>query len=95
MLFSIFCTDSFPCRKLIVKRTANFQTEARGFDFAHFVYVGGERLFLKCGHQGAYCSSPRYMSVEVRWNETDRGNPKNSEINLSQCRFVHHKSHTD
>jgi hypothetical protein len=23
------------------------------------------------------------------WNDTDRGNPKNSEKNLFQCHFVH------
>jgi hypothetical protein len=30
----------------------------------------------------------------VRYN-IDRGKPKNSEENLSQCHFVHHKSHVD
>jgi hypothetical protein len=29
------------------------------------------------------------------WNEIDRENPKYSGINLSQCLFVHHKSHMD
>jgi hypothetical protein len=28
-----------------------------------------------------------------RWNDIDRGKPKNSETNLYQCLFVHHKSH--
>jgi hypothetical protein len=30
-----------------------------------------------------------------RWNEIDRGRPKYSEKNLSQCHFVRHKSHVD
>jgi hypothetical protein len=28
-------------------------------------------------------------------NEIDRGKPKYSEKNLSQCHFDHHKSHMD
>jgi hypothetical protein len=33
--------------------------------------------------------------MEHRWNEIDRGKPKYSERNQSQCHFVHHKSHMD
>jgi hypothetical protein len=36
-----------------------------------------------------------YEFGERRWNDIDRGKPKKSEKNLSQCYFVHHKSHMD
>jgi len=29
------------------------------------------------------------------WNDSDRVKPKYSEKKLSQCHFVHHKSHMD
>jgi hypothetical protein len=33
--------------------------------------------------------------MDHRCNEIDRGIPKYSEKNLSQCHFLHHKSHMD
>jgi hypothetical protein len=36
-----------------------------------------------------------FLVMEYRWNEIDRGKPKNSGKNLSQCHFVRHKSHMD
>jgi hypothetical protein len=36
-----------------------------------------------------------FQVMEQRWNETDRGKPKYSGKNLSQCHLVHHKSHMD
>jgi hypothetical protein len=31
------------------------------------------------------------MSMELWWYDTDRGNPKYSEKNVSECQSVHHK----
>jgi hypothetical protein len=44
----------------------------------------------------AYYAFPIWYEFGERmWNDTDRENPKNSEKNLSQCQFVHHKSQID
>jgi hypothetical protein len=36
-----------------------------------------------------------FQAMENGWNEIDRGKPKYSGKNLSQCHFFHHKSHMD
>jgi hypothetical protein len=36
-----------------------------------------------------------FLVMEQRWNEIERGKPKNSGENLSQGHFVRHKSHMD
>jgi hypothetical protein len=36
-----------------------------------------------------------WKNIEQQWNDTNRGKPKDSEINLSQCHFVHQKSNMD
>jgi hypothetical protein len=36
-----------------------------------------------------------FQVMEYRWNEIDRGKPNYSGKNLSQCHFVHPKSHMD
>jgi hypothetical protein len=36
-----------------------------------------------------------YEYGEPRWNDIDRGKLYNLEKNLSQCRYVHHKSYMD
>jgi hypothetical protein len=48
-----------------------------------------------------YCSGPRYKKAEnpcpecgePRWNDIDRGKPKNSEKNPSDYNFVEHVLH--
>jgi hypothetical protein len=35
-----------------------------------------------------------YIYGEPCWNDIDKGKLKDSEKTLSQCHFVHHKSHT-
>jgi hypothetical protein len=37
--------------------------------------------------------SMKKMSVEHGWNDTDRGEPKYLEKNLSKCHFFHYKCH--
>jgi len=42
-----------------------------------------------------HTSNKTQMNMQHWWNDTDRRKQKYWERNLSQWRFVHHKSHTD
>jgi hypothetical protein len=54
----------------------------------------------KCALASSACPSDKsnnkvHVSMEHRWNDTDRGKLECSEKNLSQCNFVHHNAHMD
>jgi hypothetical protein len=55
--------------------------------FSVHVRVSGVRLSLNCGHQ------VKYECGAAPWNGIEREKLKNSEKNLSQYHFVHHKSY--
>jgi hypothetical protein len=72
-----------------------------------FFFVRGAPQQMLRTHRSlkAYCATPVmkissffYQVLQVmehQWNEIDREKPDNSEKNLSQCHFVHHKPHMD
>jgi hypothetical protein len=57
-------------------------------------FIWGETS-LNCCRYRTHCLSPDDTTMENRrWNDIDRGKPKNSEKYLFQRHCVHHKSHT-
>jgi hypothetical protein len=53
------------------------------------VYVDWVRLFLNCGHQGAYCSSSRWHMENHGGIILTRETEELGEKNLSQFHFFH------
>jgi hypothetical protein len=71
------------------------------FNFKHWiafscvVHVGGRKCLWTAATSGLlFLSQMIYECGEPRWNYIDRGNPKNSQRNLSQRHSDHHKSYT-
>ena len=57
-----------------------------------------DSIFLEGSQASPICTSGKRitymkMSMEYWWNDNDREKPKYSDKNLSECYFVHHKSH--
>jgi hypothetical protein len=75
------------------------------FHKGYFFYWRAPQQMLRTHRslEGLLCNPVRkvmrfflfFLVMEHRWNEIDRGKPKYSGKNLSQCHFVHHKSHMD
>jgi hypothetical protein len=78
---------------------ASLDTEDRGkilLSLLGIEHRSPGRPVRNCCHQRAYYSSPTCIwvwraTVEWWW----QGKPKNSEKNLSQCHFAHHKPYAD
>jgi hypothetical protein len=70
--------------------------------FPPFLLGGGGRRALMAGNyvsvEGStnrpvvYPPNDKRVNMRQRWNDIDRGEPKNSEKNLSQWHFILHKS---
>jgi hypothetical protein len=81
-LFQSTVTHSVVWTTVLVRRVQNV------------VHVDGVRLSLNCSLQRTcYSYSRWYMSMELRWHDTDRGNLRKVEKNLSRFHFACHKSH--
>jgi hypothetical protein len=83
--------------KVKLKQSHNIPMEAQGGEeiwLLLFIYGVGLRLWNTATTRHIV-HPPDDINSKRRRNDTDRGKSKNSEKNLFQCHFVHHKSHMD
>jgi hypothetical protein len=59
--------------------------------------MGWGYVSVKLGFCEPYVNPPDdiWVNMEQRWNDIDRGKPKDTEKNLFSCHFIHNKSHMD
>jgi hypothetical protein len=110
-LTGMFCFHTFqsfvPSPYCHVLKSKNEKPSALLNLFQH-LHISTEFLFVLFMSMGRRCvselwpqrgllfiSQVMYEYGQLQWNDTDREKPNNSETNLSQCHFVHHKSHRD
>jgi hypothetical protein len=88
------------CKVFTKCRVTNVYVSNSSYTFYFLLFI---YLFIITKHVSFFCGEgPRSRCygrtaalMEHRCNEIDRGKPKYSGKNLSQCHFVHHKSHVD
>jgi hypothetical protein len=85
--------DIVHCLKFI--RYTSFFFSGEGPRSRHYGRTAALRLIVQPYDEDEDDFFVLFLLMEHRWNEIDRGKPKNSGKNLSQCHFVHHKCHMD
>ena len=87
-------TDTEDVHTSIPSKTTNssFLSSVPRFPKEH-CFVEGSQIPPVCpsGTNNVYMK----VTMEDSWNDTDSGKLKYREKNLSQCNFVHQKSHVD
>jgi hypothetical protein len=94
---SIFKTDiSFITVKWLKVTFRHFQfTGYPKWDFLLILFMSMGRDYvseLRTPMGLSFIPQTMHEYGQPRWNDNDRGKPKNSERDLSQCDFIHHKS---
>jgi hypothetical protein len=86
------------CRTVILLSHTHTSGSGEGPRSRRYGRTAALRLLVQpCDEDGDddYYFLSFFLVMDHRWNEIGRGKPKYSGKNLSQCHFVHHKSHAD